>query len=251
MTAHVPTSDATLVPADWAVPAKIRERIGAQAGRQRAIVEEAHLLLVLHEPPKENEIARPARLFWRSPDGLWRTTREGHGDGLAALRAHLDDLEATVVALDARVDAAVTARGFFEVLHLATPLHRTTRNLHRALHDARAAIADRDLLALRDEAHDLERAAELLVGDAKIGLDYTTARAAEEQARAAETAATAQHRLNLLAAVFFPITAIGSILGINMRTGLEGASPVYFWLVLALAFAIGFAIRGSLGRQPR
>jgi hypothetical protein len=244
-----PSSTDSLVPLDWDVPSRIRQRVGVQAGRQRAIVAEGQLLLVLHEPPKENEIARPARLFWRDAHGVWRASGAGEASGLPLLRAHLETLEAAILALDAKVDAAASAREFFEVLHAATPLHRTTRNLHRALHDARAEIEDRALLALRDEANDLERAAELLVGDARNGLEYTTARAAEEQARSAAEAALAQHRLNLLAALFFPITAIGSILGINMRTGLEGSSPGYFWLVLAVALGIGFVIRGTLARR--
>lgn len=246
------SEERSLVPPGWTVPARIRERIGAQAGRQRAVVEAGHLVLVLHDPPREDEITRPARLFWRAPSGSWAASGTGlrsDADGLAALKDHLDGLERAVLALDARVDAATSARDFFEVLHAATPLHRTTRNLHRALEDARAAVEDRAVLALRDEANDLERAAELLVGDARNGLAYTTARAAEEQARSAEEAALAQHRLNLLAALFFPITAIGSIFGINMRTGLEGAHPAYFWVVLALAFAVGVLVRSGLARR--
>ncbi|MBM4358651.1 MAG: hypothetical protein FJ096_11145 [Deltaproteobacteria bacterium] len=249
VTEPAPASTDSLVPRDWDVPPRIRQRVGVQAGRQRAIVAEGHLLLVVHAPPQENEIARPARLFWRAVDGAWRASGPGTENGLRQLRDHLDTLEASILALDAKVDAATSAREFFEVLHAATPLHRTTRNLHRALHDARSEIEDRALLALRDEANDLERAAELLVGDARNGLEYTTARSAEEQARSAAEAAKAQHRLNLLAALFFPITAIGSILGINMKTGLEGSSPGYFWLVLAVALAIGFVIRGTLARR--
>ncbi|MBM4376828.1 MAG: hypothetical protein FJ095_17235 [Deltaproteobacteria bacterium] len=248
-----PASEArSLVPVGWAVPARIRLRIGAQAGRQRAVIEDGHLILVLHAPPRDDEIARPARLFWRAPEGAWRASGAGlrdDDDGLAALHEHLGTLERAIVALDDRVDTASSARQFFEVLHAATPLQRTTRNLHRALQEARAAIEDRRVLALRDEASDLERAAELLVDDARNGLDYATARAAEEQAQRAEEAAVAQHRLNLLAAVFFPVTAIGSILGINMRSGLEGAHPGYFWLVLTVALGIGFVIRGAIARR--
>lgn len=251
--AHEPTDEAgSLVPSSWRVPARIRQRIGAQGGRQRAVVEEGHLVLVLHAPPRDDEIERPARLFWRAPEGQWCATGSGlssEGDGLAHLRGHLDALERALIALDDRVDAASTAREFFDVLHAATPLQRTTRNLHKALQEARLAIDDRHVLALRDEANNLERAAELLVRDARNGLEYTMARAAEAQAKSAADAAQAQHRLNLLAALFFPITAIGSILGINMRTGLEGSSPGYFWLVLAVALGIGFMIRQTLARR--
>ena len=46
--------------------------------------------------------------------------------------------------------------------------------------------------------------------------------------------------------MFFPVTAIGSILGINLRTGLESAPPAVFWAVLVLSFGVGFVIRGRI-----
>jgi hypothetical protein len=240
---------ASVIPEAWQVPERIRRRIGAQAGRQRAIVEEGHLVLVVHEPPKENEITRPARLFWRAPSGDWRATGAGNSSGLPVLKRHLEALQRTLVELDTRVDSGTTAKDFFEVLHAATPLQRTTRNLHRALQEARDALDAPEIIALRDSAGDLERAAELLVGDARNGLDFTIARSAEEQAGSAQRAAEAQHRLNLLAALFFPITAIGSIMGINLKTGLEGAPPALFWGVLVSALAVGVLVRGSLARK--
>jgi hypothetical protein len=240
---------ASVIPEGWSVPERIRQRVGTHAGRQRAIVEEGHLVLVVHEPPKNDEISRPARLFWRAPDGSWRATGAGSSSGLPVLKRHLEALQQTIVKLDARVDSGQSAKDFFEVLHAATPLQRTTRNLHRALQEARDAIDVRELIALRDTAGELERAAELLVGDARNGLDFTIAKNAEEQARSAQRAAEAQHRLNLLAALFFPITAIGSIMGINLKTGLESAPPALFWAVLATALAVGIVVRGSIAKR--
>jgi hypothetical protein len=53
-------------------------------------------------------------------------------------------------------------------------VHRTTRHLHATLQEAReSAPDDRDLINLRDQAGELERAVELLHGDAKNGLDFT------------------------------------------------------------------------------
>jgi len=239
---------AKVIPDLWAVPERIRQRVGAQAGRQRAIAEAGHLLLILHEPPQPDEETRAARLFWRTPEGQWRATGAGQTDGLGVLKRHLDTLRQLLTQLDAQVDAGKTAQDFFAVLTAATPLHRTTRNLHKALQDARDAVDDREVITLRDRAAELERTAELLLSDARNGMEFTIARSAEEQAAHGRRAAEAQHKLNLLAAMFFPVTAIGSILGINLRTGLEQAPPAVFWAVLVLSFGVGFVIRGQIDR---
>lgn len=237
---------AQVIPDAWQVPNRIRQRVGAQAGRQRAIVEEGHLLLIVHELPKDDEVTRPAKLFWRAPDGAWRASGAGQSGGLPVLKRHLESIQQAIVQLDERVDSGKSAQDFFTVLNAATPLQRTSRNVHKALQDAREGVEDRDIITLRDSANDLERAADLLVGDARNALEYTVARNAEAQAANGQRAVDAQHRLNLLAALFFPVTAIGSILGMNLRTGMEGAPPFVFWAVLVFAFGSGFAIRSSL-----
>jgi hypothetical protein len=239
---------AQVIPDAWQVPNRIRQRVGAQAGRQRAIVEDGHLLLVTHELPKDDEITRPAKLFWRAPDGTWRASGAGQSSGLPVLKRHLETVQQAIAQLDDRVDAGKTAQDFFTVLNAATPLQRTTRNLHKALQDAREGVDDREIITLRDSAGDLERAAELLVGDARNALEFTVAKNGEAQAANGQKAVDAQHKLNLLAALFFPVTAIGSILGMNLRTGMEHAPPYVFWAVLLTAFASGFAIRNSLGK---
>ncbi|MBK8697661.1 MAG: hypothetical protein IPN17_36780 [Deltaproteobacteria bacterium] len=58
---------AQVIPDAWQVPARIRQRVGVQAGRQRAIVEEGHLLLILHELPKDDEVTRPAKFSGARP----------------------------------------------------------------------------------------------------------------------------------------------------------------------------------------
>ena len=237
---------AQVIPDAWQVPNRIRQRVGVQAGRQRAIVEEGHLLLIVHELPKDDELTRPAKLFWRSPEGAWRASGAGQSSGLPVLKRHLESVQQALVQLDERVDGGKTAQDFFTVLNAATPLQRTARNLHKAFQDAREGVEDRDIIALRDSAGDLERTAELLVGDARNALEFTVAKNGEAQAANGQRAVDAQHRLNLLAALFFPVTAIGSILGMNLRTGMEHAPPVVFWVVLVAAFGSGFAIRSSL-----
>jgi Mg2+ and Co2+ transporter CorA len=86
------------------------------------------------------------------------------------------------------------------------------------------------------------------VSDAKNALEYLETKAQEEQTVLARKTMDAQHRLNLIAALFFPVTALGSIFGTNLRTGLEGQAPVLFWILFFSAFGIGFLVRGSVTR---
>lgn len=247
MTRRTLRAVASVIPENWGVPEKFRQRFGATAGRQRAMIDSGHLLLVLHEVPEAGEPQRKARLFWRAPNGEWRAT-SGEGKGLPALKAHLEEFREKIHENDDAVDEAKTAAELYQVLRAMTPVARTTRNLHRALQEAREGIDDRELIVLRDTAGELERASELTVADAQNALEYLETKAAEEQTVLAKKAGDAQHRLNLIAALFFPVTALGSILGTNMHTGLEGHSPWIFWGVFVAAFAMGFAVRSSVTR---
>ena len=48
--------DAMIIPPTWSLPEAIRVRLGQTTyGRQRAMFEEGHLLLVLHKPPGPDE----------------------------------------------------------------------------------------------------------------------------------------------------------------------------------------------------
>ena len=243
-----------LLPHTWAVPDRFRARLGAQAGRQRAMAHEGHLLLVLHAIPNPKDpMARNAAFFWRAPDGTWKATGAvAARSGVVALRSLVEAFTKAVHDLETRVEGATAAADYFAVLHEGAPLLRATRQLHAALQEAREAVpGDPDLIALRDVAGDLERASDLVHADARSGLDYTIAKRAEEQAELQQHIATSGHKLNLIAALFLPVTAIATIFGMNLHHGLERTlAPFLFWGVLAAAFLVGFAIRGGLGRQP-
>ena len=79
--------------------------------------------------------------------------------------------------------AAASAAAYHAVLEEAAPLLRAGRGLLRALQQAREAIpADRDLISARDRAAAIARSAELIVQDARFGMDFTAARNAERHA---------------------------------------------------------------------
>lgn len=210
----------SLLPTDWKIPAAIRERLGVEAGRQRMMLEEDHLLLVLHASPAENEQGRRGRFFWREPSGVWHAAPRT--DRVATLDSHLDEYNETLEQLEQADDAASQAHDFLRLLDRAAPLTRSTRNMHDTLQQAREALPDeRRLIVARDRAYDLARRADLLYHDAKNGLEFAMASQAEKQAESSRQMATAAYRLNLLAAFFFPIATLSAIFGTNLQNGME------------------------------
>lgn len=241
------------IPHNWQVPAAFRERMGAHAGRQRSMATEGHLLVILHDlPDPETPGRREARLFWRRPDGSWQAETSGPSS-IAGLRAHVERFVEAATDLETRGDEAASADEWFALVQASGPLLRSARNMHRALQEAReAAKGDRDLISVRDLAGDAERAFELIHAHAQEGLEYTIARRAEEQARDAQHMLEAAHRLNMIAAVFLPVTAVATLLGMNLRHGLEDLpAPWTFWATFALTFVFGLWIKASMPRPPR
>lgn len=239
-----------LTPRGWDLPAAIASRLGDEAGRQRCMLHDGHLLLVLHEVPKPGEGARAGRLFWRRPDGSWDAS--AGGAGIQGLVRHLDAFSRAVDALEERLAGAAAAADIHAVVQAAAPLARTARNLHRAVQEAREGVpGDRELILARDRAYELERAADLLHHDALAALQYAGARQAEEQTRAAYALARSGHRLNLIAAVALPLMAVASVFGMNLPSGAEGHGAAAFWAVVAASLALGGLVWATTPRAPR
>jgi hypothetical protein len=246
-----------LIPQEWQAPSVFSQRLGDSAGRQRAMSAEGHLLLVLHEPPKAGATARIARLFWRDPEGHWRS--KVFGDGPHALRRHVLEFAERVEELEKQWQNAGAAQDYFLLLRTIGPLHRTARHLHAVMQEARNLVPDdRDLLNLRDQVGEIERSLELLHGDAKNGLDFTVAHQAEQQAQRSYEMAVAAHRLNVLAATFFPLATLSTILAAvfgmmlaHEDHGLEDLStPALFWALMGVGLVCGLVLGKIIARKP-
>jgi hypothetical protein len=238
------------LPATWSVPQKFRDRLGEDIGRQRTMQADGHLLVILHAPPVADQVGREGRLFWRAPDGTW--TSNSLGSGIRALGKHLEQYEEALQKLEQREERAELARDYFSILEHLAPLSRAAGNMYHTLQQAREAVpADRDLLVCRDRAYAIHRQAELLQTDTRNSLDCAVARRAEEDVANSKAMARASHRLNVLAAVFFPIVTLSSIFGMNLKHGFETTdSPALFWVVLAGGILGGLALKGLIIERP-
>lgn len=231
---------ASFVPKGWLLPEPIARRLGDQAGRQRLVAENGHLLLILHEPPRaEDDEQRQPFLLWGDDAGNWKS-HPGAG-GLAGLAGLLHRYHQAIDALDQAAEAARTPVEFFSVVRQTHPLLRATRNLLTALEEARKGRpSERRLIVLRDEAVSLERAMDLVSSDAKAAMEFSIAQNGEEQAQAARAASAEARRLNRLAAFFFPLATLVAVFGMNPpREVLEFAG---FWLVLGIGVLIGAVV---------
>lgn len=241
-----------LLPPGWGVPQVFRDRLGDEAGRQRLMEHEGHLLLVLHAPPRADESFRRGRLFWRNPEGLWKPQSLTHSTH--AIGELLVEYDALTDEIDLAVDGATTARDYFASLSALGPLVRSAHNTYSVLQDARQAVKDcRKLILLRDRAYALTRRLELLQQDAKNTLDFVIAQQAEGQAQSAKHQARAAHRLNLLAALFFPLATVASVFGMGVRHGLESydtaGPPLLFFALVGGCLAVGGALAVAIARK--
>jgi hypothetical protein len=237
-----------LIPADWELPEAIVARLGDRVGRQRTMVADGHLLLVLHAPPERGERQRRARLFWRDAKGEWRSTH--HGNDEKAVAKHLTEFDRLLENFNRAEDV-----GDVEVLRRTLedtiPVQRAISHLHQALQDARQAIPDdRLLINYRDQAYDLERTADILLQDVQHDLEFAAARHEEQQTAAAHQMSMAAHRLNVMAAFFFPLATISAVMGMNFVPTFEHVIPplVQLGIILGVSFVIGAIIAVNLPR---
>lgn len=240
------------IPANWSLPDSIKGRLGQTTyGRQRAIVEEGHVVIVLHKPPGPDDRTRESALFWRTPAGEWHFSRGG-GSGASALKRHVQTYADIEGRLTQDYEKANNTEALFNLLEELTPMARAAENMHLALQAAREAVkGDQFLIEVRDLAYEVSRNVDLLLDDVRNAIQYRAAREAEVQSQDAKEALKAGHRLNILAALFFPLTAITSVFGMNLRHGLDENRALLFWLIFGGGVGLGFFFKSwVLGPKP-
>lgn len=224
---------------NWELPKEIENRLGENSyGRQRSIYEAEHLLLILHAIPNEDDISREESIFLRKPDGKW--FHNGRDNGAFRLQKLLNSYREKHLAFEELYDKAKSAKELFAIIEPLTPINRAVSNMADAIQTARDYVKeDLFLIGIRDDAQEIARSYEILMSDCKLALDYRMAKNAERQARHGYEMAEAQHKLNILAAITFPLMAVATIFGMNLVHGLEGKTPIFFWATMVLGVIIG------------
>ncbi|GAB2884243.1 hypothetical protein GCM10027046_11000 [Uliginosibacterium flavum] len=228
----------------WTLPAEITARLGSESwGAQRAIFETGHLLLVLHAPPKADGNEREHEVFLRLPEGKWLYKGTDRGDH--ALTKYLEDYRALYTELENRFEKAANIDALFAIIDSLIPLARSASNMKQALQAARESLGnDAFIIDMRDRGVDIARGFELLLADARLALEFRLARSSEAQARAAEVGNRAQHKLNILAAIAFPLMSVSAVFGMNLHSGLENLHVLAFWLVFLGGLGLGLFVKG-------
>lgn len=233
---------------NWKLPKSIEARLGRETyGSQRAILEDDHLLLVLHQPPTGSRSEREHAVFLRIPEGKWQY--QGAENGEYAMNRVLDAYGKILADLDQRLDKAATAESLFQIIEAAIPVVRAAGSMKDALQAAREMVRqDQVLIDSRDRAVDIARGMELLLADARLALDYRLARNAEEQVQAALSTTRAQQKLNVLAAWTLPLMAIAAVFGMNLPSGVESAPALVFWAIFMAGILLGLMANGWVQR---
>lgn len=70
------------------------------------------------------------------------------------------------------------------------------------------------------------------------------------QSRAAEACNRAQHKLNILAEIAFPLMSVSAVFGMNMQSGLENKPVFAFWLVFLGGLGLGLFVKSWVSAKP-
>ncbi len=241
---------APLIPATWQLPETFRSRLGSTVGRQRVMGHEGELLIVAHQPPKADENTRRGVLFWYDS----QTWQASNGEpGKVAIQKLIDGYAKRIDEFDQQEDRAQRAQDYLPLLDGLAPLMRSSRNFHDVLDEARKLAPElRELIDLRDHAYEMSRTAELLYQDAKNSMDVAVVRRAEEQAQASHNMSVTAHRLNTMAAIFFPLATVGTIFGTTLTENWSWSQTVGpFVLFVSLGLLAGVMLASFVNRAVK
>lgn len=227
------------IPDKWDVPASLRERIGKTIGRQRAIQEEDHTLIMVHQAPSAKEKVRKGAYCWINPKGELHFYPEGETFEhlFAGYRKKLTHLEH-------EYENADTALKYFTVLEAIIPLHFAAVRMASALQMARDQIpTNRQVLLWRDESFEIQRESEILQVCTKNALDYHQAKSVEDLSEITFQLSKTSHKLNMMATLFVPMMAICGLFGMNVFSGLEHEDRFpLFWIIAAVSILLGIGL---------
>jgi Mg2+ and Co2+ transporter CorA len=233
------------LPGHYDLERELLEQLSGRPGHQRCVVGHDELLLVLHDVPAAGIPEREALFFWRRRDGRWI---QPGGPGLDEAGALLDRYAKAIDRNEEILEKTESAEDLFRILRHAGPLARSTRNLVGALEQALVQEPDdREMRDYRDRARELERAAELLHGDARETMMFWQAEAAEEHAKSADRLGNILFKLNLVTGFFLPLVALGGLFGMNVD--LPDFVKAMFWWIFFGGLIVGGLLLWWVARE--
>jgi hypothetical protein len=229
------------LPAHFSIEPELRDQLSSRAGQQRCLEGHDEVLLIVHDVPPPAISTRTPLLFWKRHDGRW--TQAG-GPGITELGDLLARYADIIESHHVVVTRAENAADILAILRHAGPLSRSTRELAHALDQALASEPnDLEIRNFRDRAREVERAADLLLTDARMTLEFIRTEHGQSLARSAEMILKTAQRLLLVAAVFLPLIALGIFIG------LSGALPAFMQWVIWSLIAVSLLTASWLSRK--
>jgi Mg2+ and Co2+ transporter CorA len=239
------TDEKLKLPEHYELERELREQLSGRPGHQRCVVGHDELLLALHEVPEAGVPEREALFFWRSQDGRWI---QPGGPGLDEVGSLLERYAKAIDRNEEILEKTESAGDLFRILRHAGPLARSTRNMVQALEQTLVQEPDdREIRAYRDRARELERAAELLHGDARETMLFWQAESSEEHAKSAERLGNILFKLNLVTGFFLPLVALGGLFGMNVN--LPDFFRGMFWWIFFGGLLIGGLLLWYVARE--
>lgn len=239
-----------IVPANWEIPESLRTRLGRSAGSQRILIEEGHLFIVAHDVPEPDEMFRKGILLWRDPAGEWRAS--SGQKCTVAMEKLLERYKSALEDLD-RDSQKLTSDDYLNTLERLTPITRAMKHLSTVLAEAREAFPmGTHLIDWSDTAYELSRTAELQYQYTRDDMNVAAMKRAEEQAASSQRMAVAAHRLNIMAAFFFPLVTLSSIFGTTLTEEWSWSnSSIPFALMLVVGLGAGMILTFALTGKSR
>jgi hypothetical protein len=209
---------APLIPHNWQLPDYFRGRLGKSIGRQRMMQFEDQLLLITHYIPKVDEHKRQGQLFWRNAEGKWLCSNGQPGP--VALEKLITGYEKMLEEFEESSDQVKGSKDYLTILESVGPIVRGARGLYETLQHAREALpAAREIIDWRDQIEEVVHGLDLLFADVKTAMDVALIRQSEQQSAITQRVELSAYRLNILAALCFPLATLGSVLGTTLTDG--------------------------------
>jgi Mg2+ and Co2+ transporter CorA len=231
------------------VPPNLQALLAETIRRQRYLSEGDCFALILHQLPAPDSEERVPCLFvsQSTPTTAPLEAVKGPYQGIKPLLA---DYDAELDTLEDALESTSDLQLLFDLQQRLIPTARSLRNAVRVLEGAHVAHRKhRGLTATLEYAHELGRDLDILEASLATKIDNQQSRILLQQAQATARLEEKNHRLNMILAMFLPLTALTSAFGMNLDSGLDTTWVPYFWSVWLVGLSLGVVMLYLLNKR--